>query len=111
VSAKFNPGELVLLTFPFADGSAMKRRPALVLPDTGDDDIVVARVTSQTAMSEFGVPIEDWERANLVLPSVVRVHKLVAYGKRLVLRRLGVRSPGDWRCVTAALQRRWAFRA
>jgi mRNA interferase MazF len=32
----YRPGELVLLSFPFADATGVKRRPALVLLDTGD---------------------------------------------------------------------------
>jgi len=42
----YRPGEVVLLSFPFADAAGAKRRPALVILDTGDEDIVVARVTS-----------------------------------------------------------------
>lgn len=39
-------GEIVLLSFPFADATGTRRRPALVLLDTGDEDLVVARITS-----------------------------------------------------------------
>ncbi len=46
----FRPGEIVLVTFPFASAAEAKRRPALVLLDTGDADLIVARVTSQTAL-------------------------------------------------------------
>jgi mRNA interferase MazF len=42
----YRPGEIVLLSFPFADATEVKRRPALVLLDIGDEDIVVGRVTS-----------------------------------------------------------------
>jgi mRNA interferase MazF len=108
MSSRFDPGDLVLLTFPFTDGLAAKRRPALVLLDTGNGDIVAARVTSQPAMSEFDVPIENWEKTNLKLPSVARRHKLVTYDKRLVARRLGRLPPGDWLRVVAVLQQLWA---
>ncbi|MBS4029554.1 MAG: hypothetical protein KGZ58_13075 [Ignavibacteriales bacterium] len=45
---KFRSGEVVLIAFPFANMEGMKRRPALVLLDTGNDDILVARITSQS---------------------------------------------------------------
>jgi mRNA-degrading endonuclease toxin of MazEF toxin-antitoxin module len=45
----FQPGDLVLVAFPFVGSAQSKRRPALVILDTGDDDIVVARVTTQLA--------------------------------------------------------------
>ncbi len=36
----FRPGEVVLLSFPFTDMAGAKKRPALVVADTGDDDIM-----------------------------------------------------------------------
>jgi len=41
----FAAGDIVLLKFPFTDAAGSKRRPALVLLDTGDEDVMVARVT------------------------------------------------------------------
>ena len=38
-------GEVVLLAFPFAGRRESKRRLALVLLDTGNADILVARIT------------------------------------------------------------------
>ncbi|MEG4500744.1 hypothetical protein QUB05_27590 [Microcoleus sp. F10-C6] len=43
----YQSGEVLLLALPFADVTTSKLRPVLVLLDTGDQDIVVARVTRQ----------------------------------------------------------------
>ncbi len=43
---QFEPGDLVLLAFPFTSETAAKQRPALVLLDSGDDELLVARVTT-----------------------------------------------------------------
>ena len=43
----YRPGDVVLLVYPFTSGEGAKKRPALVLLDTGDDDVVAARITSQ----------------------------------------------------------------
>jgi len=91
----YRPGEIVLLSFPFADATRVKRRPALVLLDTGDEDIVVARVTSQVAQRPFDVELVEWRRAGLLLPSVVRVHKVATLEKRLVEQRLGALTASD----------------
>ena len=104
----YPPGEVVLLTFPFADAMGAKRRPALVVLDTGDQDFIVARVTSQTTQAVFDVEIGDWRQAGLLLPSVVRVHKLATLEKRLVERRLGALTPNDWAQVRATIQQLWA---
>jgi len=53
----YQGGEMVLLSFPFTDATARRRRPALVLLDTGDEDMVVARITSQPLRTPFDVEI------------------------------------------------------
>jgi mRNA interferase MazF len=107
----YHPGEIVLLSFPFADAKGEKRRPALVLLDTGDDDIVVGRVTSQVAQGPFDVELVEWREAGLLLPSVVRVHKVATLEKRLAERRLGTLTASDWAQVRAVMQQLWTSTA
>lgn len=104
----YRSGEVVLLSFPFAGATGAKRRPALVLLDTGDEDIVVARLTSQVAHGPFDVELVEWRRAGLLLPSVARVHKVATLEKHLVERRLGSLTANDWARVRAATQQLWA---
>ena len=103
----YHSGEIVLLSFPFADATEAKRRPALVLLDTGDEDIVVSRVTSQVAQGPFDVEFAEWREAGLLLPSVARVHKVATLEKRLVERRLGALTASDWAQVRAVIQQLW----
>lgn len=49
----YQPGDVVLLAFPFTDGVRQKQRPALVLLDPGDPDIVVAGITSEPYTTAF----------------------------------------------------------
>ena len=56
----YRPGDVVLLLFPFTDAEGARRRPPLVLVDTGDEDIVVARITSQASRDAHDVRIEHW---------------------------------------------------
>ncbi len=103
----FNTGEVVLMSFPFSGFSGARRRPALVLLDTGDDDIVVARITSQAVRDTFDIELLEWREAGLLLPSVVRLHKLATLEKSLVERRLGSLMTGDWDRVSESLKRMW----
>ncbi|MCK4397863.1 MAG: type II toxin-antitoxin system PemK/MazF family toxin [Methanophagales archaeon] len=103
----YHPGEIVLVSFPFAGTEGAKWRPALVLIDMGDADIVVARVTSQIVRTAFDVEIGDWQQAGLLLPSAVRVHKLATLEKRLVVRRLGTLTTTDWTQMRATIQQLW----
>lgn len=102
---RFEPGDLVLLNFPFTSETGAKQRPALVLLDTNDEDLVVARVTTQPHSTSLDVPISDWGGAGLIAPSTVRLHKLATVERRLVKRRLGTLQPPDLSNVRAAFER------
>jgi mRNA interferase MazF len=72
-----------------------KVRPAIVLLDAGDDDIVAAPVTSRAKISEYDLPVQEWKAAGLKLPSVVRIHKLTVLPKSEIVRQLGSLSIPD----------------
>lgn len=78
---RYQSGEVVLLSFPFSDAIGIRRRPALVVLDTGDKDIVVARVTSQSSRTLFDLEIREWQEAGLLLPSIARLDKLATLEK------------------------------
>jgi mRNA interferase MazF len=103
----YQPGEVLLLSFPFGDAVGSKRRPALVLLDTDDEDIIVARITSQIVPTDFDVELDEWQRAGLLLRSYVRVHKVATLEKRLIERRLGTLTANDWAKVRAKIQQLW----
>jgi len=99
----FQPGDLLLVTFPFTSGKRGKQRPALALVDTGDADVLVARVTTQMYNTAFDVRLSDWKGAGLLAPSVVRLHKLAAIEKNLVVRMIGTLTKTDHERVAKAL--------
>ena len=82
-------GEIYLLKFPFSDSKKVKKRPVLVILDTGDNDLVVCRITSKIYSTEFDFKIEDWKESGLKLPSVVRLHKIATLEKDLIDKKLG----------------------
>ena len=73
---KIETGNIVLLRFPFTDSVGYKRRPALVLKDYEDGDVLVCRITSKIYDSKYDIYLSDWLKFGLKLPSVVRVHKM-----------------------------------
>lgn len=103
-TTNYQPGDLVLVTFPYAGGAQTKNRPALVILDVGDADIVVARVTTQSYQTSYDVPITDWQGAGLLAPSVVRLHKLATLEKALIRRRLGKLQQADRQQVSAVMR-------
>ena len=105
----YAPGDVLLLAFPFTDQGRAKQRPALVLLDTGDEDVVVARITGATARDQHDVTLLDWEAAGLILPSSARAHKVATVAKSLVRGRLGRLTVRDRDLVRQALQRAFAW--
>ena len=46
----------------------------------------------------------EWSLAGLLLPSVVRLHKVATLQRKLVDRKLGGLTPGDWSRVVLTLR-------
>ena len=103
----YQRGDIVLLVFPFTRLRQQSKRPALVLLDSGDADIVASRITSQSARTRFDLEITGWQEAGLLLPSIVRLDKLATLEKRSVERRLGALPPEDLRKVEESLKLLW----
>ncbi len=100
----YQAGDLILVDFPFVGGRQTRTRPALVILDTGDADLVVARVTTQSVSASQDVLITDWRGAGLLAASTVRLHKLATLEKSLVHRVLGSLQPVDRNQVSAVMK-------
>lgn len=92
---RLEPGDLVLVPFPFTDLTSAKTRPALVLSSSDYNvegrDVIVCGVTSNLANAAHSVLVEakDLERGRLPATSRVKVDKVVTLEKSLVRRRVG----------------------
>lgn len=89
ISSSLKFGDIVLLRFPFSDQVSFKRRPALVINDFNDGDIIVCRITSQIHSTLRDIMVVNWADAGLKLPSVIRVHKIATLDKEMVETVLG----------------------
>jgi mRNA interferase MazF len=96
-------GEIVLIRMRFHQSAGAKVRPAVVLLDTGDDDLVVAPITSQLRTSEFDLSIAKWNVAGLNTASFVRIHKLTVLSKADVIRIVGLLAEDDRARLTDVL--------
>ena len=103
----YSPGDILLAALTFTSQAGVKKRPVLVVRDGGDEDLLVAPITSHSAHARYDVGLADWRHAGLRLPSLARVEKLATVEKSAILRRLGRCTPGDWASVQRALQELW----
>lgn len=94
----FEPYDVVVVPFPFADKLASRRRPALVVSSRNFqariEQSILAMITSTQATWPSDVPIQGWRDAGLRVPCNVRF-KLFTLDHTLILRRLGRLSERD----------------
>jgi mRNA interferase MazF len=102
---RYAQADILLVSLAFSSQTGIKRRPVMVAYDSGDDDILVAPISSHGGRTSFDVTVAQWQSSGLRLPSVVRVDKLATVEKSAVIRPLGRIVPSDWANVRAALQR------
>ena len=102
MSASFRKWDVVLLTYPFSDLSAIKVRPAVVVsPDTENgvlEDGVFLLITSNVArQSPHDLVIDaahpEFAGTGLLKASAVRVNKVWTLSGKLVARKLGQLGP------------------
>jgi mRNA interferase MazF len=90
---RFEPFDIVVVPFPYADRLAEKRRPALVVSNRKlavHGLIWIAMITSaENEAWPSDVTIRDSRRAGLPAPSVVRPAKIACIDPERIDRRLG----------------------
>jgi mRNA interferase MazF len=106
---RFDPFDVVVVPFPYADRLAEKRRPALVISNRRlaiHGVIWVAMITSAgNEPWSSDVAIVDLRRAGLPAPSVVRPAKIACIEPGRIDRRVGRLDKGAARAVRQQLQR------
>ncbi len=82
--------DIVLIGFPHTDLQGISKRPAIVLYDSGDQDVLVARITTQAYATESDYKIADWKRSGLLAESYIRLGKQATIEKKYIVKKLGV---------------------
>ncbi len=101
----YSPGDIVYAPMTYVGQAGSKLRPALVLLDSGDQDIVIARITSRPPRDPYDVRISDWNAAGLRSASTVRLSKVATIPRAQIIKQLGKLSRSDRASVRAVLQK------
>ena len=105
----YEPGDVILVPFPFGQRAGGRKRPALIISETDYNQrtgqLIIAQVTGRVSgSSRVGdYLIQDWSSAGLLGPSIVRA-RLATVESGLVLRKLGTLTPDDLSAALAAIQ-------
>ena len=81
--------------FSFTEGGGFKRRPVMIIKDTEDGDVLVSKITSKICTTVFDHTLIEWASANLLSPSVIRIHKIQTVSINLILGKIGSLHPSD----------------
>ena len=89
---KYSKADLVLINFPFSDLSSIKPRPALVIKDLSEYDILVAQITTKINPNfehyEIFLKTKDYNNS-LRTDSIIRCDQLFTLDKNLIIKKLG----------------------
>jgi mRNA interferase MazF len=101
----YNFGDIVLIGFPHTDLQGISKRPAIVLYDSGDQDVLLARITAQEYTTETDYRILDWQKSGLLAESYIRLGKQATIEKRFIIRKLGVLEAKEIETLRSILKR------
>ena len=102
--ARFIAGDVVILPFPHTNQAGGKKRPAVVLHETKDNDLLVCMITSAAYGSEV-IPLDrkNLESSGLRVACAVRPDRLLVVSPDLVVKKTGRLSREVVSAVKAAL--------
>ena len=93
----FKQADIVVVKFPFTDGSDFKKRPALVISNelvNKTSDCLIVQITSKINNDGLSIAIEDIDCLRpLPLKSYVRPHRIFTIPKALLLSKVTSVSP------------------
>jgi len=88
-------GAVILINFSHANTNKKIKRPALVILDTGDDDVILAPVTTKEYRQKGDGKLQDWKQDGLLKPSWVRLAKISCLAKASIDQTLGELTDND----------------
>jgi mRNA interferase MazF len=91
---RYKFGDVVFSTFYQTDGNK-KQRPALVILDIGDDDIILAPITTTKRKSKGDYEIKNWKQSGLFLSSWIRLAKIACLSKDNINKQFGTLNSSD----------------
>ena len=95
----YKRGDVVLVSFIFADESGVKKRPAVIISSNHYNlsrrEVIVAAITSNIQRLLAGdYLIASWQKAGLLLPSVA-TGVVRTIQENIIERKLGIMPPSD----------------
>ena len=101
----YSIGDIILIGFPHTDLQGISKRPAIVLYDSGDQDVLVARITTQEYTASTDYKILEWTKCGLLAESYIRLSKQAAIEKGYIIKKLGILEAPEIEAVRSILRK------
>ncbi len=98
-------GDIILIGFPHTDLQSISKRPAIVLYDSGDQDILAARITTQEYTVSTDYKIVEWRKCGLLAESYIRLSKQATIEKGYVIKKLGTLGAPEIEIIKSILRK------
>ncbi|MDI9366709.1 MAG: type II toxin-antitoxin system PemK/MazF family toxin [Flavobacterium sp.] len=100
----YKQADIVVVKFPFTDGSEFKKRPALIVSSEAINktgDYLIVQITSKLNNDNLSIAIKDTDCLQpLPLTSYIRTHKIFTVHKSLILSKITEVKPVFLKSVT-----------
>ncbi len=96
-----SPASIVVVPFPFSDLTSTKRRPAIVMSDTGYGDWLLCQITSTPYADSEALRLTnaDLKKGTLNHVSYVRPMKLFTASEGLIVKRVAILNDKTFKVV------------
>ena len=105
---RYKFGDVLLVLFSQPNGE-QKKRPAMVILDTGDDDVVLVPITTKERKGKGDFEIKNWQESGLLLDSWVRLSKIACIDKKSIERFFGKIIPNDRKEIISIWRQTYKF--
>jgi len=102
---RYSFGDIVIIGFPFTNMNSAVLRPAVVLADVGDEDIIVSKITSQRRDVETDLYINNWQDKGLLRKSYVRLSKIATLNRKDIRKKISSLDEEDQRKAKEILKK------
>lgn len=103
----YDQGDIIVVKFPFTDGSEFKKRPALRISNNkleNSEDCLIVQITSKLNKDGLSVDINDKDCLRpLPLKSYIRLHKIFTVHHSLVLSKISKVNTGLLKIISAKI--------
>ena len=90
----YKKGDVVLVLFKQSNNEE-KKRPALIVLDIEDNDVVLVPITTTERTNKGDLKILKWKEAGLVAESWMRLAKVTTLNKTMITKLLGTLENSD----------------